>query len=104
MAKRTKKKTAKKDPIYVDGIRLQPIYIDYKDVDLLSKLTNRHGKIVSRRYAGESTYYLVRLEGGGQLKVSAGVWSGEAGDRVGVVLRHDGPLPRVFTIGETSRS
>lgn len=25
------------------------MFIDYKDLDLLSKLTNRHGRIVSRR-------------------------------------------------------
>jgi small subunit ribosomal protein S18 len=49
---RNKPKTPKKDPIYVDGERPRPLYIDYKDLDLLSKLTNRHGKIVSRRKTG----------------------------------------------------
>ncbi|MBN1852949.1 MAG: 30S ribosomal protein S18 [Pirellulales bacterium] len=28
------------------------MYIDYKDLDLLAKLTNRHGKIVGRRKTG----------------------------------------------------
>ena len=28
------------------------MYVDYKDLDLLSKLTNRHGRIVSRRKTG----------------------------------------------------
>jgi small subunit ribosomal protein S18 len=28
------------------------MYIDYKDVDLLSKLVNRHGRIVGRRKSG----------------------------------------------------
>jgi small subunit ribosomal protein S18 len=28
------------------------MYIDYKDLDLLSKLTNRHGRVVSRRKTG----------------------------------------------------
>lgn len=28
------------------------MYVDYKDVDLLSKLTNRHGRIVGRRKTG----------------------------------------------------
>jgi len=28
------------------------MFIDYKDLDLLSKLTNRHGRIVSRRKTG----------------------------------------------------
>ena len=46
------KKTPKRDPIFVDGVRPQPMYVDYKDLDLLSKLTNRHGRIVSRRKTG----------------------------------------------------
>jgi len=28
------------------------MYVDYKDLDLLGKLTNRHGRIVSRRKTG----------------------------------------------------
>ena len=28
------------------------MYVDYKDVDLLMKLTNRHGRIVGRRKTG----------------------------------------------------
>ncbi len=28
------------------------MYVDYKDLDLLSKLTNRHGRIVGRRKTG----------------------------------------------------
>ena len=36
----------------VHGVRPQPMYVDYKDLDLLSKLTNRHGRIVSRRMTG----------------------------------------------------
>ena len=43
---------AKKDPVWVDGIRPRPMFIDYKDLDLLSKLINRHGRIVSRRKTG----------------------------------------------------
>lgn len=46
------KKVAKKDPIWVDGVRPRPMFVDYKDLDLLSKLTNRHGRIVSRRKTG----------------------------------------------------
>jgi small subunit ribosomal protein S18 len=49
---KSRKKVAKKDPICVDGIRPRPMFIDYKDLDLLSKLTNRHGRIVSRRKTG----------------------------------------------------
>jgi small subunit ribosomal protein S18 len=53
MAKRKiTKKVKKKDPIFVDGERPRPLYVDYKDLDLLNKLTNRHGRIVSRRKTG----------------------------------------------------
>ena len=46
------KKVKKKDPLYVDGQRPRPMYVDYKNLDLLSKLTNRHGRIVGRRKTG----------------------------------------------------
>jgi small subunit ribosomal protein S18 len=49
---KTQTRAAKKDPIYVDGKRPRPMYVDYKDVELLKKLINRHGKIVSRRKTG----------------------------------------------------
>ena len=42
----------KKDPIYVDGQRPRPMFVDYKDIDLLKKLTNRQGKIIGRRKSG----------------------------------------------------
>lgn len=46
------KKVAKRDPICIDGERPRPMFVDYKDLDMLSKLTNRHGRIVSRRKTG----------------------------------------------------
>jgi small subunit ribosomal protein S18 len=49
---KTKARTPKRDPIYVDGERPRPMYVDYKDIELLKKLVNRHGKIVSRRKTG----------------------------------------------------
>ncbi len=49
---RARTKTKKKDPILVDGIRPRPMYVDYKDVELLKKLINRHGRIVVRRKTG----------------------------------------------------
>jgi small subunit ribosomal protein S18 len=54
MAKRTSttRRVAKRDPLYIDGRQPRPMYVDYKDLDLLSKLTNRHGRIVSRRKTG----------------------------------------------------
>ncbi len=51
MSKRSAK-LAKKDPVCIDGVRPRPMFVDYKDLDLLSKLTNRHGRIVSRRKTG----------------------------------------------------
>lgn len=49
---RVRSRTKKRDPIFVDGERPRPMYVDYKDVDLLSKLVNRHGRIVGRRKSG----------------------------------------------------
>ncbi len=48
----TKTRGKKKDPIFVDGKRPRPMYVDYKDLDLLKKLTNRQGKIIGRRKSG----------------------------------------------------
>ena len=48
----TKTRGKKKDPIFVDGQRPRPMYVDYKDLDLLKKLTNRQGKIIGRRKSG----------------------------------------------------
>jgi len=45
-------RTKKKDPIFVDGKRPRPMYVDYKDLELLSKLTSRQGKLISRRKSG----------------------------------------------------
>jgi small subunit ribosomal protein S18 len=45
-------RTKKKDPLFVDGKRPRPMYVDYKDIELLRKLVNRHGRIVSRRKTG----------------------------------------------------
>lgn len=47
-----KTKTVRKDPLFVEGERPRPMYVDYKNMDLLKKLVNRHGKIVSRRKTG----------------------------------------------------
>ena len=50
--RKNQRKVKKKDPLFVDGVRPRPLYVDYKDVELLSKLTNRHGRIVGRRKSG----------------------------------------------------
>lgn len=49
---KARSRTKKKDPLFVDGERPRPMYVDYKDVELLKKLTNRHGRIVGRRKTG----------------------------------------------------
>jgi small subunit ribosomal protein S18 len=49
---KTPKKPNKRDPLYIEGRPPKPMYVDYKDLDLLTKLTNRHGRIVSRRKSG----------------------------------------------------
>ena len=49
---KAKLRTKKKDPIYVDGQRPRPMFVDYKDLDLLKKLTNRQVKIIGRRKSG----------------------------------------------------
>ncbi|TVP93834.1 MAG: 30S ribosomal protein S18 [Planctomycetaceae bacterium] len=49
---RVRSRTKRKDPIFVDGHRPRPMYVDYKDIELLGKLVNRHGKIVGRRKSG----------------------------------------------------
>jgi len=49
---KTKVRGKKKDPIYVDGQRPRPMYVDYKDIELLKKLTNRQGKVIGRRKSG----------------------------------------------------
>jgi len=52
---KAKTRTVKKDPLWVDGQRPRPMYVDYKDVELLKKLVNRHGRIVGRRKTGCSS-------------------------------------------------
>ena len=49
---KNKIRSKKKDPIYVDGLRPRPMYVDYKDLELLKKVTNRQGKIIGRRKTG----------------------------------------------------
>lgn len=49
---RSGSRSKKKDPIFVDGKRPRPMYVDYKDLELLSKLISRHGRLVSRRKSG----------------------------------------------------
>ena len=50
--RKPKLRPKKKDPVFVDGVRPRPMYVDYKDLDLLSRLVNRQGRIVNRRKTG----------------------------------------------------
>ena len=45
-------RTVRKDPLYVNGTRPRPLFVDYKDVEFLKKLVNRHWRIVGRRKTG----------------------------------------------------
>ncbi len=47
-----KPKVNRRDPIFIDGARPRPMYVDYKDLELLGKLINRQGKITGRRKTG----------------------------------------------------
>lgn len=49
---RRRSRSKKKDPVFVDGQRPRPMYVDYKDLELLSKMISRHGRIVGRRKSG----------------------------------------------------
>jgi small subunit ribosomal protein S18 len=49
---KAKTKTVKKDPLFIDGERPRPMYVDYKDLELLGKLVNRQAKIIGRRKSG----------------------------------------------------
>ena len=49
---KAKARTVRKDPLYVDGERPRPMYVDYKDVEFLKKLVSRPGRIVGRRKTG----------------------------------------------------
>jgi small subunit ribosomal protein S18 len=45
-------KVKRRDPIFIDGARPRPMYVDYKDLELLGKLVNRQAKIIGRRKSG----------------------------------------------------
>jgi small subunit ribosomal protein S18 len=45
-------KVKRRDPIFVDCARARPMYVDYKDLELLGKLINRQGKLLARRKSG----------------------------------------------------
>ena len=49
---KTAVRTKRKDPIFVNGERPRPVFVDYKDLELLSKLVSRQGKIIGRRKTG----------------------------------------------------
>jgi ABC-type Fe3+/spermidine/putrescine transport system ATPase subunit len=56
------------------------------------------GSIEERRFTGEATFYVVRLESGQHLLVKGEVSGPEVGARVGVGRSESGPLPRCFPV------
>ena len=42
----------RRDPIFIDGVRPRPMYVDYKDLELIGKMVNRQAKIIGRRKTG----------------------------------------------------
>ncbi|HEX3872285.1 MAG TPA: 30S ribosomal protein S18 [Pirellulales bacterium] len=49
---KTANRSKKKDPVFVDGKRPRPMYVDYKDLELLNKMITRQGKLIGRRKTG----------------------------------------------------
>ncbi|MBT4887071.1 MAG: 30S ribosomal protein S18 [Planctomycetaceae bacterium] len=47
-----KPKGKRRDPIFIDGVRPRPMYVDYKDLELIGKMVNRQAKIIGRRKTG----------------------------------------------------
>jgi small subunit ribosomal protein S18 len=47
-----KPKAKRRDPIFIDGVRPRPMYVDYKDLELIGKMVNRQAKIIGRRKTG----------------------------------------------------
>ena len=45
-------RSKKRDPLLIDGKRPRPMFVDYKDLELLKKLSSRQGKIIGRRKTG----------------------------------------------------
>jgi hypothetical protein len=44
-------KVKRRDPIFIDGARPRPMYVDYKDLELLGKLVRRRSSAVARAAA-----------------------------------------------------
>ena len=45
-------KVKRRDPLFIEGARPRPLYVDYKDLELLGKMVNRQAKILGRRKTG----------------------------------------------------
>ena len=56
------KKVAKRDPIYVEGRAPRPMYVDYKDLDLLSKLIGGVAVALLQAYAFLGIAYFWEIE------------------------------------------
>lgn len=54
------------------------------------------GEVVEKRYAGHTAFFLVRLDGAGEIEVLQRSGAARIGQRVGVIPAPDGPPPRVY--------
>ncbi len=54
------------------------------------------GRIVARRYAGQSSFFTVRLDGSEEIDVLARSEEARIGDTIGVALAPRAPLPRAY--------
>ena len=54
------------------------------------------GEVVERRYAGVSSFFLVKLSGAGEVEVLAPSQARKIGQQVGVIPAPGGPAPRVY--------
>jgi ABC-type Fe3+/spermidine/putrescine transport system ATPase subunit len=54
------------------------------------------GTVLERRYAGETSYYRVAVDGGGEVVVAGAVLAASEGQQVGVSPSGEGPAPRAF--------
>ena len=58
------------------------------------------GHVEERRFTGEATFYLVKLDSGESLLICGELDGPKNGEEVGVVLNDDGPTPRLYADGE----
>ena len=56
------RRTPKTDPVWINGVRPKPMYIDYKDLGTLRQYLSENGKIVPSRITGTKAKYQRQLQ------------------------------------------